>query len=73
MFRTLILLFALWLTIRLLRNWLQNRKNTAPHQTKTGKMVRCHYCEIYIPEEDAIYHEEHHYCCNDHRDNENNA
>ncbi|NOX08952.1 MAG: hypothetical protein GXP22_05605 [Gammaproteobacteria bacterium] len=74
MFKTLVLLAALWLAIRLLRNWLEQRNaSLTSEKQKNGSMVQCHYCGTYIPEQDSIYSDGNHYCCNDHRDNENES
>ena len=59
----------------LVRTNKHNTKNN-PHIPKTSKdeqkpqsqnMVRCDWCQVYTPEIQAIRLEQHHFCCEDHR------
>lgn len=46
----------------------QQAKQKIPGQTS---MVRCAHCELYLPQEQAIQHNQHWYCCSDHAHKKN--
>ena len=51
---------------------LRESDNTS---SKSSKMVACEYCELYIPEDDAVVTELKYFCCREHRETwlKNNA
>jgi len=72
------ILFALAALIlwRFVRQWYQDLRqqdqidNETPKPPKTlppGMMVRCDYCGLYLPKEEAINLEEQVYCCEAHK------
>ena len=63
----IIILIAL-LIYRLLKRWLA----TLPRESKKapdkiGRMVRCHYCDLHIPEAEAVHGPDGWYCSEEHR------
>ncbi len=65
------LLFALivWLGYlfikKLLRDypWGRQIKKTDPQ-----RMVRCHYCKVFLPESEALTERGNNFCCHEHRE-----
>ena len=43
-------------------------KSAPPSQLKPKRMVSCSYCDLHLPEDDAIAWDGRYYCCPDHRD-----
>ncbi len=70
MFRTLILFIAIgvavWLVSRMIKNKTTKSrpKNNQPKEIKN--IVQCKFCNIYIPESDAIKYNELTFCSQDH-------
>ena len=73
--RSLLLLVLFWIIWRLAQGWYQrflaNQQNnhtplpmTSP---QTGVMVRCHYCQLHLPQEEALQHGEAYFCCEAHQ------
>ena len=67
--RVAIIVVIALLVYRLLKRWLAS----LPRETKTkpdkiGRMVRCHYCDLHIPEAEAIQGDAGWYCSNEHRE-----
>jgi uncharacterized protein len=63
----IIVLIAL-LIYRLLKRWLASlphKSNKAPD--KIGRMVRCEYCHLHIPESEALHGANGWYCSEEHR------
>jgi hypothetical protein len=55
--------------------WLRmqrNTSNTSDHQKSSGEppknMVRCSYCDLHLPQSDAVQGTAGHYCCIAHRE-----
>ena len=50
------------------------RQRKLTHQQQTpprhegGKMVRCTWCKVHLPEQDALREKGEWFCCGDHRD-----
>lgn len=62
--KILALLVAIWLVIAYLKRLgARDDKSTA---TKTGRMLACHKCGIFVPDDQAIRRENHVYCCHEH-------
>lgn len=72
MFRTLILFIAIgvavWLVSRMLKSKTsQSKSKPQKKQPKEIKnIVQCQLCNVYIPESDAIKHEQLSFCSQDH-------
>ena len=63
----IIVLIAL-LVYRLLKRWLASMPREAKKEPdKIGRMVRCHYCDLHIPETEAIRGRDGWYCSEEHR------
>jgi uncharacterized protein len=63
----IIVLIAL-LVYRLIKRWLASlprKSNKSPD--KIGRMVRCHYCDLHIPEAEALHGPDGWYCSAEHR------
>lgn len=63
--RLLLILGILWALIYFLnifRKKIDAKKNTL----RKSKMVRCEYCNVYVPESDAQLANEKYYCCREH-------
>lgn len=67
LFRLLILLAIAWLAYRLFRGWqrtLQQPK-AKPHK-RVETVVRCHICQLHIPETEALEKNGRYYCSQQH-------
>ena len=76
--RSILLILFIWFLLWFGRRYIQklkqnqyNEPNIKP-KTATGEqsktMVRCDYCGIYLPEEEALSSgKNHYYCCEAHR------
>lgn len=73
--RSLLLLVLVWVIWRLAQSWYhrflanQQHNQTSPSVTppKTGVMVRCHYCQLHLPQEEALQLGEAYFCCEAHQ------
>ena len=65
MLKLLLLVLAVWLIATIFRHRRSNSDSPRPAE-KTGNMVRCAACAVYIPETDAIVSDGQHYCCETH-------
>jgi len=69
----LLIWFLLWFGRRYLQKIKQNQYNKTrmAQKTKTRQqskaMVRCEYCGVYLPEEEAQCSGKNHYCCEAHQ------
>jgi uncharacterized protein len=66
--RVAIIVFIALLVYRLLKRWLA----TLPRESrkapdKIGRMVRCQYCDLHIPEAEAVHGHDGWYCSDEHR------
>jgi uncharacterized protein len=67
--RILLLLILVAIVILALRRL--KRTPTRPSQGKRptiGRMVQCAACGLYLPEQEAIFHQGNYYCSPSHRD-----
>ena len=72
--RVAIIVVIALLVYRLLKRWLASlprESNKTPD--KIGRMVRCHYCDLHIPEAEAIRGKAGWYCSDEHRKLANKA
>ncbi len=72
--RSLILILLIFLIWRLGKKWYQaflaNQQNSNPPPIKKvphGVMVRCSYCQLHLPKEEAIQLGEIYFCCQAHQ------
>lgn len=82
--RLILLILGGWILWRFTKRWYQNalqhqQKNDATLSSPSkkqhqGAMVQCHYCGLYLPEEEADHDGKIHYCCEAHKnaDQQNN-
>ncbi len=67
-FRSLLLIAVVWLLAYGIVRLRRAKRSPAQQQALTTKMVRCHYCGLYAPEEEAVVADKRTYCCSEHRD-----
>ena len=66
--RVAIIVIIALLVYRLLKRWLASLpRESKKNPDKIGRMVRCHYCDLHIPEAEAIHNHERWYCSDEHR------
>ncbi len=71
----LLIWFLLWFGRRLFKRLKQNQYDktrmeqatTTATRQQSKAMVRCEYCGVYLPEEEALSSGKSHYCCEAHR------
>ena len=64
--RLIIILFGLWLVLRIIKRALASRENNPSRKPSITSMVACAYCGLHLPESDAIQKDGKHYCCEEH-------
>ncbi len=65
--RVAIIVLLAVLVYRLVKRWLaQLEKPSASRPGKIGNMVRCHYCNLHLPEQEALHRDNAWYCNQDH-------
>jgi len=67
-FRIAIVLFGLWLVLRLIRRALAKRRSGSPTLPPPADMLRCDYCGMFVPRSDAITVSDKTYCSGNHAD-----
>ena len=66
--RVAIIVILALLVYRLLKRWLASLpRESKKTPDKIGRMVRCHYCDLHIPEAEAIQNHGAWYCSDEHR------
>jgi len=66
--RVAIIVLVALLVYRLLKRWLASLpRESNKNPDKIGRMVRCHYCDLHIPEAEAIHGPAGWYCSTEHR------
>ena len=63
-----LILFGLWLVLRLVRNALARRRSPPPTLSPPADMLRCDYCGIYLPRTEAITAHAKVFCTREHAD-----
>ena len=71
--RTLLLIFTIWLIIVVVRQHLADRRRAAESKPKPDKQlpadtVKCEHCGVYIPRQESVDVNDHHYCSQQHAD-----
>lgn len=65
--RFLFYLFVAWMVWRLLRQWLApSAPPKPPPRLQGGKVVKCRYCDVHLPEGDAVRDGNEWYCSRQH-------
>ena len=64
----LILIVIAVLAFRRLKESASRQNMKKKTRTKTGQMVQCAACGLYLPEREAIHHQGKYYCSPSHRD-----
>jgi len=66
--RTLVIIFVLVLIVIIAKRLWQKPQAAARRKQKNERMVQCANCGIYIPEQEALQRDRHHYCSQAHLD-----
>lgn len=66
MIRSILLILLIIIIWRFIR-FIKNKDNKSPRKiTKSGVMVSCDHCGVYLPKDEAFYLDQHYYCCKAH-------
>lgn len=66
--RILLLLLGIGLVIAILTHFARGSGRLTEKKTRqVDKMVKCHHCGTYIPEQETIESHGRYYCCEQHR------
>lgn len=67
LFRVAIIILIAYLAYRLVKGWLiKLEKPTMNKKEKIDTMVRCQYCEVHVPQNEAVEKNGHWYCSQEH-------
>ena len=66
--RTLLILIALAIVVMAAKRLLSGRQAGGRRLKKSGSMVQCATCGMYVPEDEAIADSGRHYCSRQHLD-----
>jgi len=64
--RTLVILIAVAIIVLAARRLWQKPRRPEKPQLKSGNMVQCADCGIYLPEQEALLHNDRYYCSQAH-------
>ena len=53
-FRIALVLFGLWLILRIIRRAIARRRSGTPPAPPPADMLRCDYCGMFVPRSDAM-------------------
>lgn len=70
--RLIIFALVVWLVWRMFQNYQvkqeQRRQQAAgERRLDQGRMVRCEYCSVHLPQSAAVCHDEHWFCNHQHK------
>lgn len=66
--RVAVIVILAVIAYRLVKRWLANMpRETKPPRNNIEQMVRCQYCGLHIPQEEAIHDQDDWYCSKEHR------
>lgn len=75
LFRLIIFIGIVWLGIRLLKAYnqkkleSQQKENISEQRSPDSQqMVQCRYCNLHLPQTDAVKHESLWFCCHEHKE-----
>ncbi len=72
--RIAIIVFVAFLAYRLVKSWLAKLdKPSTNSKEKIDTMVRCEYCEVHVPQNEAINKDGRWYCSDEHAAKGNDA
>lgn len=63
-----VLFFAGLKLYRMYLEWQQSRSPEQPDKQESAPMVRCQWCNVHCPEEDALREQGEWFCSAEHRD-----
>ena len=66
--RIAIILFGVWLVLRIVRRTLTQRRPDSPAPPAVADMLRCDYCGTFVPRSEAVAARGKHYCNGTHAD-----
>lgn len=66
--RTLLILIAVIIVVLTVKRLMAAPRPEKNLRTRSGKMVQCAHCGMYVPETEALSDRGHHYCSVAHRD-----
>jgi len=66
--RIALVLFGLWLVLRLIKRVLARRRSGPPSVPPPADMLRCDYCGMFVPRGDAVTAGSKVYCSDQHAD-----
>ena len=66
--KTLIILLALILIVAIIRHLFRQQSRPSPSKPTAKNMVKCKFCGLFLPLEEAVQGEGHNYCSEEHRD-----
>lgn len=68
--RVAIIVLVAYLAYRVVKNWLakldKSQLQTDKKEEKIATMVRCQYCAVHIPQNEALKRKGHWYCSEEH-------
>jgi uncharacterized protein len=67
-FRIALVLFGLWLILRIIRRARARRRSAPPSAPASADMLRCDYCGMFVPRSDAMTTGGKVYCSSQHAD-----
>ncbi|OPX54769.1 uncharacterized protein SAMN02745127_02480 [Oceanospirillum multiglobuliferum] len=71
-FRLIIFIAIVWFGLRILKAYNQKKltKNSAETNAEADQtpeqMVQCRFCNLHLPQKDAVKHEKLWFCCHEH-------
>lgn len=72
--RYLLLIVAIWVAFYIIRHFARQKslQGSSKTETRTQEMVRCEYCGVHVPRQEAIRDGDQFYCSNEHMNKEKN-
>ncbi len=65
--RLLSILLLVWFAWFMYKNYLNKQtRQQQPRKLQAGKIVKCQYCDLHLPEQQALQHESAWFCTRDH-------
>lgn len=65
--RLLLILLIGWLAWSFYKNYLKKQARQQETRTlKAGRIVKCQYCDLHLPEQQALQHDTTWFCTRDH-------
>lgn len=64
--RILIVIAVVWLLYQVVKGYLGGKQPATVSNAGSKRMVRCAYCDLHIPEDEALQHDGKYYCSREH-------